>query len=328
MALRLTVLALLVAGCAADNQPAWNAVSPTASDRAAGATRDPTPTPPTKTPGTKTPDPTGSAKPTPPPAPRPRTGPFGTTRVTGVRAVALTFDDGPHATWTPKVLDLLKAQGVKATFCLIGEQVREYRALVARIVREGHTLCNHSWDHDLRLGKKSGAQIRADLERTNREIRRAVPGAKIPYYRQPGGEWTPSVVRVAKDLGMKPLHWDVDPRDWARPGGSQDQATRHLPGPRRLDRADARRRRRPRRHAHRLPGRHSQPQAAVRHRPAEVTAPAGSARHAGWTRLTCGFVVDHAGTGTGLAAWLTITYAFEASGGPGGEHSRLSCRVQ
>jgi peptidoglycan/xylan/chitin deacetylase (PgdA/CDA1 family) len=140
--------------------------------------------------------------------------------MTGSKSVALTFDDGPHPTWTPKVLDLLRAQGVKATFCLVGVKVHADPGLVARIVREGHTLCNHSWQHDLDMGKKSEAQIRADLERTNREIRRAVPGAKIPYYRQPGGKWTPAIVTVSRSLGMAPLHWDVDPQDWDKPGAA------------------------------------------------------------------------------------------------------------
>jgi peptidoglycan/xylan/chitin deacetylase (PgdA/CDA1 family) len=137
--------------------------------------------------------------------------------MTGVKAVALTFDDGPSPEWTPKVLDQLRAAKVKATFCLVGIRVRQNPALVVRIVREGHSLCNHSWQHDLKLGSKPEATIHADLERTNQEIRRAVPGVKIQYYRQPGGEWTPTVIEVAQSLGMTPLHWDVDPRDWEKP---------------------------------------------------------------------------------------------------------------
>lgn len=138
-------------------------------------------------------------------------------KVTGSADVALTFDDGPHATWTPRILDMLRAQRVKATFCLVGTQVRKNPALVVRIVREGHTLCNHSWNHDRALGSRPVAVIRADLVRTNVEIRKAVPGAMIRFFRQPYGTWTPAGVAVARELGMEPLGWDVDPKDWEKP---------------------------------------------------------------------------------------------------------------
>jgi peptidoglycan/xylan/chitin deacetylase (PgdA/CDA1 family) len=157
-----------------------------------------------------------SGSPSPSGTPTDRT--FGAKRTTGSTAVALTFDDGPSPDWTPQVLDLLRERGVKATFCLIGAQVRRYPQLVARIVREGHTLCNHSWRHDLQLGSRSDEVIRSDLTRTNTEIHQAVPGARIAYYRQPGGKWTPAVVHIAKELGLAPLDWAVDPQDWNTPG--------------------------------------------------------------------------------------------------------------
>lgn len=151
------------------------------------------------------------------PTPRGTIGPLQTKRLTGVKAVALTFDDGPHPDWTPKILDQLRAARVKATFCVVGREVRRHPALVVRMVREGHSLCNHSWQHDLELGGRSAAHIRADLARTNGEIHRVVPGTRITYYRQPGGKWTPELIKVVEALGMIPLHWDVDPRDWAKP---------------------------------------------------------------------------------------------------------------
>lgn len=174
------------------------------------------PSPPVASPD----DPSPSPSPPPQAAPTRPThtaGPLRVKRTTGVKAVALTFDDGPHAEWTPKILDRLRAAQVKATFCLVGQEVRRHPALVARIVREGHSLCNHSWRHDLDLGRRSEAQIRADLSRTNQEIRRAAPGARITYYRQPGGKWTPELIKVVEALGMVPLHWDVDPKDWQKP---------------------------------------------------------------------------------------------------------------
>ncbi|HEU5109350.1 MAG TPA: polysaccharide deacetylase family protein [Micromonosporaceae bacterium] len=139
---------------------------------------------------------------------------MGVKRVTGGRGVALTFDDGPHPHYTPQVLDILRENRVKAVFCLVGTEVRRHPELVVRIAREGHTLCNHSWHHELNLGSWSLTGIRQNLDRTNAEIRHAVPGAKIPYYRQPGGRWTPAVARVSRALGMTPLGWSVDPLDW------------------------------------------------------------------------------------------------------------------
>ncbi|AVT40176.1 polysaccharide deacetylase family protein [Plantactinospora sp. BB1] len=202
LAAGLVLLVLLSTGCA-NQQPA--------------PARSPLPYPPIpQVTATATPAPTQPpAKPSrKKPAPRGTVGPLNTQRLTGVRGVALTFDDGPHPQWTPKVLDQLRRAGVRATFCVVGVKVRKYPALVRRIVREGHTLCNHSWQHDLKLGTRSAAQIRADLRRTNQEIQRAVPGVKVRHYRQPGGKWTPAVVGVSRALGMKPLHWDVDPVDW------------------------------------------------------------------------------------------------------------------
>ena len=208
---------LLIGGCAdGDRKSAQPAPAATGSSSSTAPAPDPTEParPPTSRP--TTPAPTKSPKRSPGNGGK-KTGPFDTRRLTGSKAVALTFDDGPHPVWTPKVLDQLRATKVRATFCLVGTKVRQHPALVARIVREGHSLCNHSWQHDLELGKKPEADIRANLERTNREIARAVPGAKVGYYRQPGGKWTPAVTKVARSMGLVSLHWDVDPRDWDKP---------------------------------------------------------------------------------------------------------------
>ncbi|WP_412540988.1 polysaccharide deacetylase family protein [Longispora sp. K20-0274] len=154
----------------------------------------------------------------PPPVVRPEFNPNDTIKNTGGPDAALTFDDGPSPTYTPQILALLKKYGIKATFCLIGTEVQEYPTLVQAIVRDGHTLCNHSWHHELGLGSWSPDAIRANLSRTNDAIRRAAPGAQIRYYRQPGGAWTPTLIDVARSLGMRSLHWSVDTKDWTQPG--------------------------------------------------------------------------------------------------------------
>jgi peptidoglycan/xylan/chitin deacetylase (PgdA/CDA1 family) len=153
-----------------------------------------------------------------PPLPTERGGPFGSRRSTGTSDVALTFDDGPDPVWTPKVLELLRKYQVPATFCVVGSNAEQFPELIRMIVAEGHTLCNHSYHHDLGLGLMPPAAIRANLTRTNQAIQRAAPGTKVSYFRQPGGNWTPSVVDIAKQLGMSSLHWRVDPQDWRKPG--------------------------------------------------------------------------------------------------------------
>ncbi|MFI5890811.1 polysaccharide deacetylase family protein [Actinoplanes sp. NPDC051513] len=146
-------------------------------------------------------------------------GPGGSKMTTGTKAVALTFDDGPDPAQTPKILKLLAQNHVHATFCLVGRNVQKHPELVRQIVAGGHTLCNHTWSHDLKLGKKPAAKIKADLARTSAAIHKAAPKAKIKYFRAPGGNFTPGVVSIAKSMGMGSLYWKVDPRDWDHPKG-------------------------------------------------------------------------------------------------------------
>jgi peptidoglycan-N-acetylglucosamine deacetylase len=153
-------------------------------------------------------------------------GPAGSLMRTGGRGVALTFDDGPDPVQTPKILDLLAQYHVHATFCLVGTNVRAHPELVRRIVAEGHTVCNHSWNHDEQLGRKSPAAIEADLRRTNEAIHAAAPDARIEYMRAPGGNFTKPFVAVVTKLGMTSLYWSVDPRDWDHSGGESDSAHR------------------------------------------------------------------------------------------------------
>ncbi len=145
---------------------------------------------------------------------------------TGVsgQTVAFTFDDGPDPSNTPRLLEVLRQQGVKAVFCLWGEHVQQNPDLVRQIVADGHTLCNHSWNHS-DMGSWSADQIRADLQQTSAAIQAAAPGAAIPYFRAPNGSWgqTPG---VAASLGMQPLGWRLAINDWEP--SSADQLAQRL----------------------------------------------------------------------------------------------------
>jgi peptidoglycan/xylan/chitin deacetylase (PgdA/CDA1 family) len=129
----------------------------------------------------------------------------------------MTFDDGPSAKLTPKLLDLLAAHHIKATFFLIGQNVSENPELVAREVREGHEVANHSWSHP-NFAKMSDDAIRTQLRKTDDAIKSA--GEKSPtLLRPPYGSITPRQKKwINQEFGYKIALWDVDPLDWRRPG--------------------------------------------------------------------------------------------------------------
>jgi peptidoglycan-N-acetylglucosamine deacetylase len=139
-------------------------------------------------------------------------------------AVALTIDDGPDPTWTPKVLELLAANRVRATFSLVGEQARAYPKLVRRIAAAGHGLCNHSMTHPQPFGALSQSAIRRQVVDAQAAISDAV-GEQPELFRSPGGNWTPAVIEVTEELGLTPVGWSVDPRDWSLPGAAAIQAS-------------------------------------------------------------------------------------------------------
>jgi peptidoglycan/xylan/chitin deacetylase (PgdA/CDA1 family) len=127
---------------------------------------------------------------------------------------ALTFDDGPHPVNTPKVLDILKKEGVKATFFVVGTNVRKYPELVRRIVAEGHALGSHSENHP------DYAKVdRAEVERQLAQVQAAVNEALgHPYtlwqVRPPYGSMDSVVKEVIQSHGHMAVLWTVDSRDW------------------------------------------------------------------------------------------------------------------
>ena len=131
--------------------------------------------------------------------------------------IAMTFDDGPSATLTPKLLDLLAAHHIKATFFVIGENVAEHPDIVARAAREGHEIANHSWSHP-NLAKMSDEGVRRQLRQTDEAIKSAT-GTRPTLLRPPYGSITEREKRwIHDEFGYQIVLWDVDPYDWKRPG--------------------------------------------------------------------------------------------------------------
>lgn len=138
---------------------------------------------------------------------------------TGRPALALTFDDGPHPRHTPRLLDMLREHGAKATFFLIGQRVATWPELAARIVEEGHELGNHTWSHPF-LNRRSDASVLREIDRTSNAIYRATGKAPVTF-RPPYGAFTPRQQQMLHaERGLPTIMWSVDPLDWRRPGSS------------------------------------------------------------------------------------------------------------
>jgi peptidoglycan/xylan/chitin deacetylase (PgdA/CDA1 family) len=165
-----------------------------------------------------------------PPAPSPADGALSRTRVAAAsparkgpavpprprtnRTVALTFDDGPSPD-TPKILDVLRRNRVRATFCMLGNNAARYPALAKRVAREGHQVCNHTRDH-ANLARRPSRQVRGEITVAQAQIRGAT-GVTPKTFRFPYGSSDHRTRKIVKGYGLRAIGWDVDPEDWKRP---------------------------------------------------------------------------------------------------------------
>lgn len=123
--------------------------------------------------------------------------------------IALTFDDGPSASCTGRLLDGLKERGVKATFFLIGKNAEENPALVKRIYEEGHIIGNHTYHH-VDITKISREEAAEEMKQTDAVIH-AITGDHVDYVRPPFGVWRKE---LEAEMEVLPVMWSVDPLDW------------------------------------------------------------------------------------------------------------------
>jgi peptidoglycan/xylan/chitin deacetylase (PgdA/CDA1 family) len=133
--------------------------------------------------------------------------------------IAMTYDDGPHPRNTPRLLDMLRQRNIKATFYVIGENVKMYPEITRRIVAEGHEIGNHTYTHR-KLTILSDSQVRGEMTKTRTEIVKATgvqPRTMRPPY---GALLTRQREMIFKEYGYPTIMWSVDPQDWKRPGVS------------------------------------------------------------------------------------------------------------
>jgi cellulose synthase/poly-beta-1,6-N-acetylglucosamine synthase-like glycosyltransferase/spore germination protein YaaH/peptidoglycan/xylan/chitin deacetylase (PgdA/CDA1 family) len=136
--------------------------------------------------------------------------------------VALTFDDGPDARWTAKILDILKSKHAPATFFVIGENMSREPDLVAREIREGHDVGSHTWTHP-NIGEIPAAQTVLELNATQR-LFETITGRSMRLFRPPYfGDAEPSTPRevapllAAQQQGYLSVGLRIDPDDWKKP---------------------------------------------------------------------------------------------------------------
>ena len=141
----------------------------------------------------------------------------------GEHQVAITFDDGPHPRWTPKILDILKTANVKAAFFLVGANAERYPKLVRRIVNEGHEIGNHTYYHP-NLALCWPEHIRLELNATQLLLE-TITGRATTLFRPPyAADTSPSQLseltplQIAEDLNYLVVLESIDPQDWAKPG--------------------------------------------------------------------------------------------------------------
>lgn len=135
------------------------------------------------------------------------------------KEIALTFDDGPDDVFTHQVLKILKQEGIRATFFVIGNQAKAYPDVIRKILEEGHVLANHSWKHAY-LPKLTPAQLKKDLAQTNQAVFEAT-GKNMLLLRPPYGA-AENITNLIKSWNYTIVNWDVDTNDWQK-GRTADQ---------------------------------------------------------------------------------------------------------
>lgn len=179
------------------------------------------PAPPTTTVPVEPAAPTTSTVPVEPPAPTTTTAPVvqpprPVAPVGGGDAVYLTFDDGPHPVYTPQMLDVLARYGARATFFVVGRLAEAYPDLIERIADEGHTIANHTWNHE-DLAPLSQASFDETIGRTQDVL----GDLATPCLRPPYGSVGDSTRQWAASHGLALVLWDSSPQDWLGPPATE-----------------------------------------------------------------------------------------------------------
>lgn len=127
---------------------------------------------------------------------------------TNQKQIALTFDDGPVNPYTSEILDILKDAGISATFFCIGHQIEKHPDIFKRMLREGHSVGNHTYSHSPQMGIFPSSNILKELQETDRLILEY--GEKtVNWFRPPFGVTNPMIAHALKMSGHDVIGWSV-----------------------------------------------------------------------------------------------------------------------
>jgi len=145
------------------------------------------------------------------------------------KVVALTFDDGPHPTFTPEILAALDKYGVKATFFMIGRRMEQYPQLVRQVLARGHAIGNHTYTHPHNIEADTPAQIIRELDMCEQVIER-MTGRRASLFRPPLGLVNGTVAAIAQDEGYRTILWTVsaDHHDAPTPKAMAERVLRRV----------------------------------------------------------------------------------------------------
>jgi peptidoglycan/xylan/chitin deacetylase (PgdA/CDA1 family) len=127
--------------------------------------------------------------------------------------IALTFDDGPHPRYTPRILDVLDEYNIKATFFVVGINAENYPDTIENVIKKGHEIGNHTFTHP-QVSSLDPETLKDEVERCESTIY-GLTDRKTKLFRPPEGMIDSDVKKVLGKLDYKVILWDIDTKDWA-----------------------------------------------------------------------------------------------------------------
>ena len=132
-------------------------------------------------------------------------------------AISITFDDGPNQNITPKILDILKENGIKAFFFCIGKNAEQNIELIKRIDSEGHIIGNHTYSHSNNFDLFSSSKMKNEITKTNYTIQNII-NKEVKYFRPPYGVTNPNLAKALKNTNLISIGWSLRSLDTTAKG--------------------------------------------------------------------------------------------------------------